>query len=232
VKPAAKPSDDRPYHHGNLRSALIDEAMALARSGGPDAVVLREVARRAGVSSAAAYRHFASHDDLLDAVKHRALEGITEAIRREVDAREAGAAEISRAPATRARGHLLAIGRGYLRFAFAEPGLYRTAFSHRGTSQATSPASRPTASANVPYRMLAEALDELVTAGALPEAWRPGSEYVAWATVHGLAMLCLEGPLRGLPISDRDTLVDQSLDAVLRSLSGPPALGYEPGPST
>ena len=61
------------YHHGDLPNALADAATDLARGGGPEAVVLREAARRVGVSAAAAYRHYVGHCELLQAVKHRAL---------------------------------------------------------------------------------------------------------------------------------------------------------------
>ena len=74
VVDVAKPGT---YHHGDLRNALIDAATALAREGGPDAVVLREAARRVGVSSAAAYHHFANRDQLNQAVKQRALAVLT-----------------------------------------------------------------------------------------------------------------------------------------------------------
>ena len=61
----------RPYHHGNLRETLVAAGVELARTGGPDAVVLRAVSRQAGVSHNAAYRHFADHDELLAAVAAR-----------------------------------------------------------------------------------------------------------------------------------------------------------------
>ncbi|MEU2632095.1 TetR/AcrR family transcriptional regulator, partial [Kitasatospora sp. NPDC007106] len=66
--------ENRTYHHGNLREALIDAGVALARTGGPSAVVLRAVSREAGVSHNAAYRHFADHQDLLAAVAVRCME--------------------------------------------------------------------------------------------------------------------------------------------------------------
>jgi len=59
------------YHHGNLREALLEHAVDLARAGGPDAVVLRDVQRAAGVSNSAAYRHYADRQGLLTAVQRR-----------------------------------------------------------------------------------------------------------------------------------------------------------------
>src|SRR3712207_9066339 len=67
------PGVARRYHHGNLRAALIDTAVDQARGGGADAVVLRDAARRTGVSHNAAYRHFADRDDLLAAVSERGM---------------------------------------------------------------------------------------------------------------------------------------------------------------
>src|SRR5258708_13780177 len=64
------------YRHGDLRRALIDAGVALARGGGPDAVVLREATRRAGVVPNAAYRHFASRQQLLQAVRSAALSAL------------------------------------------------------------------------------------------------------------------------------------------------------------
>ena len=61
------------YHHGNLRQSLLDHAVELARSGGPDAVVLRDVQRLAGVSNSAAYRHYSDRGALLAAVTEYAV---------------------------------------------------------------------------------------------------------------------------------------------------------------
>ena len=65
-----------PYHHGNLRDALVEAAVDVVREGGPEALSLRELARRVGVSHAAAYRHFADREALVDVVAERALEGL------------------------------------------------------------------------------------------------------------------------------------------------------------
>ncbi len=69
-----------PYHHGNLREALIEAGLATARAEGPEAVVLRAATRAAGVSPNAAYRHFADRDELLGAVARRCMEKLAELI--------------------------------------------------------------------------------------------------------------------------------------------------------
>src|SRR6476620_1595668 len=72
------------YHHGDLRRALLDAGIDLAREGGPDKVVLREATRRAGVVPNAAYRHFASRQDLLQAVRAWALSSLAIAMEAEI----------------------------------------------------------------------------------------------------------------------------------------------------
>src|SRR5467141_2797072 len=100
------------YRHGDLRRALLDAGIALARDGGPDAVVLREATRRAGVVPNAAYRHFASRQELLQAVRSAALSALAVAM-------EAELARLPRGtnPGDFARASLRAIGTAYLRFA-------------------------------------------------------------------------------------------------------------------
>ena len=111
------------YRHGDLRRALLEAGIALARAGGPDAVVLREATRRVGVVPNAAYRHFASRQDLLEAVRSAALSQLADAMEAELaKARRAKSAEEG------ARASLRAVGAGYLRFALTETGLFRTAW--------------------------------------------------------------------------------------------------------
>ncbi len=201
------------YRHGDLRRALIDAGIELARGGGPDAVVLREATRRAGVVPNAAYRHFASRRELLGAVRSAALSALAVAMETEL-------AELPRVDdeAALARASLRAIGAGYLRFARAEPGLFRSAFAVPGDSQDAVDPDKAGNSGLDPFELLGAALDRLVAAGVLPEARRPGAEYLAWSAVHGLAMLVIDGPLRGLAPARAGAIGERLLDMVEKGL--------------
>ncbi len=201
------------YHHGNLRSALIEAALELAREGGPDAVVLREVSRRAGVSHNAAYRHFADRDALLQAVCERCMGALARLM-------EAGITAVDPAdqslPAARER--LRATGLAYIEFALSEPGWFRTAFAVPPGLGYLDDGEGVGESGLGPLELLGAQLDGVLAAGGLPPERRPGAEFAAWAAVHGLAMLLLEGPLRSLPESERSSAITRLLDTIERGL--------------
>ncbi|HEY2619154.1 MAG TPA: WHG domain-containing protein [Acetobacteraceae bacterium] len=199
----------RTYHHGDLRQALLQAGIALARDGGPDAVVLREATRRAGVVPNAAYRHFASRHALLQAVRSAALAALAVAMEKQLARlRDDGRRDDF------ARAGLRAIGTAYLRFARTEPGLFRTAFAVSGDPEtAGSPAMAGKSGLN-PFQLLGIALDRLVEAGVLPAERRPDAEYLAWSAVHGLAMLVFEGPLRRFTRSQARSIERRLLDMV------------------
>src|SRR5579884_199638 len=146
---------------GAVRDGLVAAGLELARTGGPDAVVLREVARTVGVVPNAAYRHFADRDELLAAVCSAAMG--------EFAARMAAGVSRVRGkygdPAA-ARRRLRAIGQAYLAFAREEPGLFATAFAlpHQHAYGIPDGAPGPDRS---PLGQLRTALDELVDAGVL-----------------------------------------------------------------
>ncbi|GLY67734.1 TetR family transcriptional regulator [Amycolatopsis taiwanensis] len=171
------------YHHGDLRNALIHAAADLAREGGPRSVTIRAAARVVGVTPTAAYRHFAGHEELLDAAKEQALERMTAAMNTELARLPPGGDRVRRA-----LRNLAAIGLGYLNFATAEPGLFRTCFA----------GGMPAVSAwdAGPFRKAIAVVDDLADAGYLSPEQRPMAEMTIWAAVHGLAMLYLDGPLR------------------------------------
>lgn len=200
------------YHHGNLPTALAEAAARLAREGGPEAVVLREAARRVGVSPTAAYRHYANHDDLLHAVKEQCLAGLAD--RMEV---EIAAGPALPDPVDEALRRFRAIGIGYVRYALDEPGLFRTCFCRTDAAPGADPADPSTTR---PFQLLTECLDTLAAMGRISPSRRPYAEMVAWATVHGLATLLVDGPLaRLLPEQARGPVIDRAIDTIIAGLA-------------
>jgi AcrR family transcriptional regulator len=201
------------YRHGDLRRALLEAGIELARHGGPDAVVLREATRRAGVVPNAAYRHFASRRELLQAVRSAALAALAAAMERELASLPAGAD-----PADFARARLRAVGTAYIRFARQETGLFRAGFAVLDDSSVGPDPDKAGPGGRNPFELLSDALDQLVEAGALLSEHRPGAEYLAWSAVHGLAMLVIDGPLHWLPAAQVEDIGQHLLDMVEKGL--------------
>lgn len=199
----------RPYHHGNLRDALVQAGVELARTGGPNAVVLRAASRQAGVTHNAAYRHFAGQEDLLAAVAEQCMTQLSLLMIERVDQVTA------RGRARRAAARLEAIGRAYIDFARTEPGWFRTAFNSARAHPTTRSAPEPVPN---PYDLLSARLDELVEVGALTRKRRAGAEYAAWSAVHGLSSLLLDGPLRDLPEPEIERAITAVLTGIDRGL--------------
>ncbi len=198
------------YHHGDLRNALIGAAARLAgRGGGPDSVTIRAAAREVGVSPTAAYRHFAGHEELLAATKELCVTRMSAAMRKRL-------AELPEEPdpVEAAIARLEAIGRGYVDYALAEPGLFRTAFT---LGAGTRDLSTPDHELAEPHLMLLGLIDELVRLGFLAEEQRVGAEMGAWSMVHGLSVLLIDGPLAGLGDAEKAAVVEETLTTFTRS---------------
>ena len=211
--PARPPQPRGTYRHGDLRRALLDAGVALARAGGPDAIVLREATRRAGVVPNAAYRHFANREALFEAVRAAALAAVAGAMEAELATlgRRRSAAEAARAG-------LRAVGTAYLRFAQQETGLFRTAFATPSAMRGVADPAMAGPGGRNPFELLGAALDRMVEAGVLPAARRAGAEFLAWSAVHGLAMLVIDGPLRRFGRAEIDALGQRVLDMVEQGL--------------
>jgi AcrR family transcriptional regulator len=223
------PARDR-YHHGNLREALIDAGMELAREGGPDAVIVREASRRVGVSHNAAYRHFPDREALLRAVGERCMRRLAQIMQELIAEVDPSDGSIEAATA-----RLRATGLAYVRFALDEPGLFRTGFAAAGDSAVQASGRRVIHEGEAggvgahepphdavdpgPLELLQAQLDGLVSAGGMPAELRPYAEFAAWSAVHGFSMLLLDGPLRDLPESERQAALERTLDTIQRGLS-------------
>ena len=209
------------FRHGDLRNALVTAGLEMARAGGPNAVILREATRQAGVSPNAAYRHFAGQAELLDAVRSACISRVAAAIEDEMKKHKAG-----RNPQAFARKSLRAVGIGYLRFAMREPGMFRTAFSVPPPVHSPDPANTASMGLNL-FQLLSLSLDRMQESGLLGKKGRQDAEYLAWSTVHGLALLALEGPLHKMPremvlaLGERlVVMVERGLGSPNRPLSG------------
>jgi AcrR family transcriptional regulator len=182
----------RGYHHGDLRRALVDAAIPILRDGGPEALTLRAVARAAGVSQTAPYRHFADRAELVAAV---AEAGFRRLHARLVDAARAPAATLGQPPAT-ARGGLQAIAMAYVRFALEHPAEYRVMFGGEMAALAASRRDLATARDDV-FALLRGGIATLQEQGLVRDGDTRAIALTAWALVHGLVMLALDGQMSG-----------------------------------
>jgi len=194
-----------------LAERLIQEAVAIVRADGPDSLSLREVQRRAGVSPAAAYRHFRDRGALLLAVAHESAGLLADHLTAAIDA-----VPDSESDTTTARARLLAGCEGYIDFAVKNPGLYRAVFfSHEQIDELTTPSDRARGAAgDGGYNLLVAAVRDVVTSAsdAPVNQWDP---LVIWSACHGLAMLRLEAALRSLS----DGEFAQARDRVLATIT-------------
>jgi AcrR family transcriptional regulator len=201
------PAQPRPYHHGDLRRALVDGAISLLRESGAGSLTLRAAARRAGVSASAPYRHFADHRELLAAI---ATDGFARLRAAMLDAAN---------QATQANTALRDVARAYVRFGVTHPAEYRIMFSGdiagRGTFGDLDDASALVLSLFegtffvLQQRQLAQEGD--VSTFAL----------VTWSSMHGLTMLMLDergafGADSGnLALEDIEARVDTTINLLL-----------------
>jgi AcrR family transcriptional regulator len=200
------------FRHGDLRNALLQSGLRMAEDGGPDAVILREATRQAGVSPNAAYRHFASQAALVEAVRSACLSELAAAIEKELGAIAAG-----RDAQSFARQSLRAVGMAYVGFAISEPGKFRTAFSAPPKVHEQNPANAASMGLT-PFQLLSLALDRMLESGLLKKDHRKQAEFLAWSTVHGLSLLALEGPLKEMPRKSVLALGERLVTMVERGL--------------
>ena len=196
----AETKDTRRYHHGDLRHALLDAALALLADDGANALTLRKIAKRAGVSHAAPAHHFGDLDGLLDALATLGYERLAASMRRE------------RAGHDDPQDRLEAIGVGYVAFAVDEPELFAITF--RRPPERYANVGLVTA-ARQSYAELEDAV-----AGVLPHAGetvRAETRTALWSLVHGYAALHVAGQMERGP---RDEL-GQRVRAIMASMPGP-----------
>jgi AcrR family transcriptional regulator len=197
------------YHHGDLRRALLDAALNLLRQQGLEALSLRAVARAARVSQTAPYRHFEDRRALLAAVAQGAYQRLGDEIERAVGDGE-------RRPQALRRGMV-----AYVRFAHAHPAEYRLMFGPELTLGGEVFPSQDLveldATALSVFTLLQGGIVRLQKAGALGPGDADRMAITAWATLHGLVMLSLDGrtEVTGLSV---DELADGAVGLLLKGM--------------
>jgi AcrR family transcriptional regulator len=197
------------YHHGDLRRALLEAAMNLVRERGIDGFTLREVARRAGVSHNAPYHHFRDRSALVAALVVDGFEDFTRALE---------------AASGRARGgdlaRIRALGLAYVRYARDDP--ERFTLLWRPELREGADLEQVEAAGERSYQPLVQVLERARASGSVAEDVPLEEQALAaWSTVHGLAMLLIDGPLRIEVIGDReaDRLTKGVLDTLVSGLA-------------
>ena len=171
----------RPYHHGNLKPALLRAAVELIAEVGPAAFTLREVARRAGISHNAPYRHFREKDELLAAVATEGFERLADALGKP------GKGTRARNP-NPALCRFQASGLAYIRFALRSPEHLLVMFDWP-----LAPDRYPelSAAAKRAFSVLVELVEAAQREGSLPSGDPLALACIAWSLVHGVAKLAI-----------------------------------------
>jgi AcrR family transcriptional regulator len=189
----------RGYHHGDLKRALTTAALQLVQEKGPNGFTLREVARRAGVSTAAPYRHFADKAQLLAAAAAQGFVQLHEAL----DA----------VSATDLSEQVLAMGRAYVRWAIAHPDYYQVMFGPE-LDNTDSPEVRE--AGERAFTDLLEAIARCQAAGLLPAGDPKDLAGPIWSLLHGVSTLTIGRHLTNVGIrEDAEALTERALRQML-----------------
>lgn len=172
-----------PYHHGDLRAALLAEAAAMIAEGGAAGVTMREIGRRLGVSRAAPYRHFKDKTALLVAVADAGFRRLQDRLQA-IDAGAPGSG-VER---------LRWMGEAYVRFALENPAHYRLMYGKEALTRQDLPDLR--GAANAIFEQLVDVIRAHQRSGQLKRQDPRAQAYVAWSAMHGLASLWIEGQIQ------------------------------------
>ncbi|HEY3990324.1 MAG TPA: TetR/AcrR family transcriptional regulator [Acidobacteriaceae bacterium] len=170
----------KPYHHGNLREALLQSAIRLIREVGPTAFTLREVARRAGVSHNAPYRHFRNKEDLIAAVAAEGYQELT------------GAMVTAAAGQPDVLDRLKNAGLAYVRFAVRKPEHFTVMFDAPASGHRHPDAAQ---AAKQAFSTLVGLVKVCQEEGRLVSGDPGRYALLAWSMVHGVAKLAITGRL-------------------------------------
>jgi AcrR family transcriptional regulator len=187
----------RTYHHGDLKRALTAAALALVAEKGPKGFTLSEAARRAGVSVAAPYRHFADKADLLATVAEQGFVELHDAL------------SAARASTPDMREQVIELGRAYVGWAVTHPDYYQVMF---GGDLVKTEHPELQAAGAAAFGELLDAILRCQQAGMMPRRDPLDIAGPMWSLVHGIASLASAGDLKQVGIEeDPEDLVARSV---------------------
>jgi AcrR family transcriptional regulator len=195
--------DEKTYHHGDLRRALVDASIGLIAESGPEGFTLREVARRANVSHSAPYRHFQDKSDLLAAVAEQGFNDLFQAV---TDAVARG-----RSPLERLRRS----GAAYVTFAIEHTAHFRVMF---GTELDAEKHPSARAAGEKAFGALVAVVAECQAAGALSPGETRKKARIAWSLVHGIAHLAIGRQLLIRSPEEVRRFVDSATEALVQGV--------------
>lgn len=173
-------SKKKAYHHGDLRSALVQATLQLVSQRGPRGFSMTEACRQAGVSATAVYRHFANKEAILAEVARQGFEQLTKDLQQVLGA----------LPPDAYRQRMIETGLAYVAFAHHRPAHFQVMFG-AGLDKEGHPDCQESGENSL--QILIDEVSRAVAGGALPPEKASVAMTTLWATVHGLAMLDLDG---------------------------------------
>jgi len=199
-----KKKNSTSYHHGNLKDALIEEALAMVISDGVESITLRELTTKLGTSRSAIYRHFSSKDELIKAVIQAGFNLLDETI----------------SPALTSKESILNrfhnMGEAYIAFALANPNIYRMIFGNEVQTQREE-------SCDIHDKEQSGGFQHLVTLlieGQEKEIFQHNDPVLqatyVWASIHGLSNLCIDGHIH---VQDNiEALFELSFETIIKGM--------------
>ena len=199
-----KSKSTKSYHHGNLKDALIEEALIVVKSDGVKSITLRELTKKLGTSRSAIYRHYSSKDELIKAVIIAGLEKLENTIIPIVKNNDT------------VLNRFYATGKAYLTFAQDNPNIYRMIFGNEVEQQREESCDIKDENTTKVFHALAA----LVTEAQEKELFKEGDPILQatyiWSSMHGLANLYIDGHLH---IKDNiDELYELSFDTIINGM--------------
>lgn len=193
---------DKPYHHGDLRHALIETGIDFIKQNGEDALSLRRIAEICGVSNAAPYAHFKSKDEFITAIQNYIMDLFADAL-------EQSMTEYKDSPSL-----LPMLGKTYVMFFYENPFYFDFLFSRRNISIKLSLDNADTAE-NLPFAILQKAAKSVFGKAKLSEKLIQDKIIAMWALVHGLASIAV------MPNIEFDYNWETRVEEIIKSISIP-----------